>query len=117
MIKLTIKLLIVAAVLNAAVRAGSVAWHFFQFKDAAQQAAIFGARTPTVTLHAQMLRKAKAFSIPIAPQAVVVTREGASTTIEVSYVDKVELLPRWVRDVPLEFSVEGLEVANAAAAP
>ncbi len=112
MIQLLIKLLIAAAIINAAARGALVAWNYYQFKDAAQQAAVFGAKTPTGTLHAQVMKKAEEFEIPIAPEQVVVTRDGARTAIQASYVQPVEVFPRYVRDVPLQFVVEGLDAGR-----
>ena len=113
MIKLAIKLLVVLAILNAGVRSAAVAWDFYQFKDAAQQVALFGTRTPPATLRTQVLNKAEEFGIAIAPEQIVIKRQGASTTIETSYVEAVELFPSYVRELPLRFSVEGFDPVAA----
>lgn len=112
MIKLIVKLLIMLAVLNAAARGGMAAWNYYQFKDAAQQAAVFGGEMPTSTLHMQVMEKAAEIGIPIAPEQVNVHRTGQRTVIEASYVQPVEFFPRYEYPVPLRFAVEGLYAGN-----
>lgn len=105
--KTIIKLLIVAAVLNAAARSAVAAWSFYQFKDASQQIALFGSDTPESAIHEQVMEIAVRLGVPVAPEQVTVRREGAVTRIEAAYEQPVELFPNYIRRVPVSFAVEG----------
>ena len=107
-----ITLVIVVAVLNAVGHAGTAYWKYYQFKDAAQQAAVFGGLTPTPTLHEQVMEKAGKLEIPVTAEDVVVTRNGQATVIEAAYVQPVELLPRYQYPMSFKFAVEGLLYAG-----
>ena len=112
MIKLIIKLVIVAILLTGIARAGMAAWGYYQFKDAAQQIAVFGAETATAHLHGQVMEKARSLGLPIADEQVSVTRDGLRTTIAVAYEQPVELFPQYVYAVPVKFAVEGVYAGN-----
>lgn len=105
--KTILKLLVTLAVLNAVARAGSAAWTYYQFKDAVQQAVIFGAGTPVTQLHNQVLARAAEMEVPLAPENVGVEREGARTWASVAYTQPVEFFPRVVYPIEFSFRVEG----------
>ena len=105
--KTIIKLLIVAAVLNAAARSAMAAWSFYEFKDASQQIAIFAGDMPESALHEQVMETAVRLGVPVSPEQVTVRREGAVTRIEAAYEQPVELFPNYTRRVPVSFAVEG----------
>ena len=101
-----VTLVIVIALLNAASRTATAYWKYYQFKDAAQETAVFGGLMPTYTLHEQIMQKAGRLEIPIESDQVNVTREGQTTVIEASYVQTVELFPRYEYPLSFKFSVE-----------
>jgi hypothetical protein len=112
MIKLIIKLAIVGVILNGVARAGMVAWGYYQFKDATQQIAVFGAETATSHLHGQVMQKAASLAIPVSEEQVNVRRDGMRTIIEVAYQQPVELFPQYTYTVPVKFDVEGISAGN-----
>jgi hypothetical protein len=109
-VKTIIKLLIAAAVLNAAVRGGMAASTYYQFKDRTEQLVIFGAKASPNELQNQILETAAALEIPIDPENVTVERDGARTRAEASYVQPVEFFPNYRYPLNLSFSVEGFAV-------
>lgn len=94
--------------LNATFRTGTAYWKYYQFKDAAEQIAIFGGKTDTAQLHSQVMDKAGKLEVPIAWDEVEVEREEGRTTIEARYLEAVELFPRFSRNLSFAFSVEGV---------
>ena len=108
--KTIIKLLIVAAILNATARAAMAAWTYYQFKDAAEQTVIFGSGATTAQLHGQIVRRAQELEVPIEPQDLQVTRDGARTVAEATYTQPVELFPRFSYPFTFSFSVDALAV-------
>jgi hypothetical protein len=97
---------IVVAVLNAIGHAGMATWRHFQVRDQAQQLILFGANTPTADLEWQIAQIAEEFEVPVAPEDIVVTRQGARTVAEAYYTMPIELFPRFFYPVDLSFSVE-----------
>jgi hypothetical protein len=112
--KTIIKLLITAAVLNACVRCGIVAWHYYQLKDATQQMVTFGANVAPNTLHNQIVEKAMEMALPVAPENVDVQREGNRTTATVKYMQPVEVFPRYTYPVDFGFTVDAINAGVSA---
>ena len=108
--KTILKLLIALAIFNAAARAGSAAWTYYQFKDAVQQTLLFGSRTAPNELHVQILAKATEFDVPVTPENVSVQREDQRTWADVVYTEPVEFFPRYSRPITFRFTVEEIAV-------
>jgi len=93
LIKLGIKLALVALVANAT-------WHLFiaysahyKFRDAVQYAAQNRGHQSDEQLHDAIIELAEQADVPIAPAGVVVTHQGTSTSVTASYTRPLELLP------------------------
>jgi hypothetical protein len=109
-VKTIIKLLIAAAILNAAVRGGMAAFTYYQFKDRAEQLVIFGARATPAELHNQIVATATELEVPIDPENITVEREGSRTRAEAAYVQPVEFFPSYTYPVNFSFRVEGFSI-------
>jgi hypothetical protein len=109
-LKTIIKILIAAALLNAAARGGMAAFTYFQFRDRAEQLIIFGAKSTPEELHGQIVETAEELGIPIGPESITVEREGSRTRAEAAYVQPVEFFPRYSYPVNLSFRVEGFSI-------
>lgn len=108
--KTIIKLLIVAAVLNACARGAMAAWSYYQFKDATQQAILFAGDASDGQLQQQILTRAMEFELPVDPANVQITRQGPRTIADVSYTQAVELFPSYRRPIAFKFRVDALAV-------
>ena len=106
------RIAVTVAIINAAARFGFAYWAFYQFKDNAQQAALFGGQTSTEILQQGVLNKANELFLPIAADQVRVTRTGPRTLIEASYVQPVEYFPHQQYPMKLSFAVEGFTLAG-----
>ena len=115
--KTLLKILLAVVVINAASRAGIVAMRYYQFKDAAQQAVLFGAESTPEDIHQLILRRAQTLNLPVLPDHVQVNREGGRTWAEASYRQPVELFPNQAYPVDLSFSVESYNMVLGAAPP
>lgn len=109
-----IKLLVMVAVLNAAARGGQAYWHHYQLEDEAQRLVQFAGTATTDELHGQILSKAPALSVALAPEQLTVRREDTRTIAEAAYTVPVEWFPGYVRPVPFSFRVEAFSIAGAA---
>ena len=94
--KTIVKLVIVAAVVNATVRIAAASWQHYQFEDATQQVLLFGRSATEAQLHEQIAQRAVDFDIPIDPADIEVVRETTRTLARASYTRPVELLPRYL---------------------
>jgi hypothetical protein len=108
-----IKLLIVVAILNAAVRGGQVAWANYKLEDEAQRLVQFGTDHSEDELHKEIMTKAAELSVPLAPEQVTVRRENNRTMADASYMRRVEWFPTVVYPVPFSFHVEAFTIAGA----
>ncbi|MBI3049441.1 MAG: hypothetical protein HYY76_14135 [Acidobacteria bacterium] len=106
MIRTVAKLVVALALLHAAARGAMVAWKYYQLKDAAYQAVLFGGNTPTGRLVDVIFEKAIELEVPLERRDVDVRREGSRTMAEVYYTEPVALLPGVTYPVDLSFSVE-----------
>jgi hypothetical protein len=103
-----IKLIVVAIVLNAVFQGTREAWRYYQLKDAAQQALIFGGGATMSQLHAQILGKATELALPLEPQNLAIRRTGQQTVAEARYTQPVELFPNYDYPVDLSFTVDAI---------
>ena len=75
-----IKLAIAALVLHAAYQVGTAYWDHYQFTDAVQQIAQFGEREPIAEIKKRVIDLAAERTLPIAEDAITVTRRNAAST-------------------------------------
>ncbi len=109
--KTVIKLLIVVAALNAAVRAGAASARYYQLRDAAQEAVTFGGQADPGALQSLILTRAAELNVPVVPENVVVAREGMKTRVQAAYVEDVELFPSNSYPMKFSFSVEAISMS------
>lgn len=112
--KTILKLALALAMLNAAARAGTAAFGYYQLKDAAQQMVTFGAQTSTASLQDEIVEKASELNVPVTSGGVNVYRQGMRTRAEAAYTQPLELFPHYTYPVRLSFSVEGYSMALGA---
>ena len=110
------KLLVVVIVLNAAVHGGLSAKRYFQLKQAAQEAVLFGAATPVTDIHQIIIERAQALNMPVVADNVTVNREGGRTWADASYHEAIEVFPNQAYPVNWSFSVEGYSMVLGPAA-
>jgi hypothetical protein len=93
--KTIIKLLITAAILHATWKGGSTYLRFWQFKEEVTEIAQFGVNQSNETLRGRVLDSARRRDIPINANTLSVQRRQARIIIDGSYVEQVELVPRY----------------------
>jgi hypothetical protein len=104
--KTIFKLLIAAVVINATVQGSLAAVHYYRFKEAAQQAVLFGASAPPDAIQKQILQVGRDLQLPIGPDSVIVQRMGGRTWADAAYRQEVEFFPNQTYPVDFSFSVE-----------
>ena len=108
MIKLLVKLIVVALVANAAFHIGTEYLTYVKFTEAIRDAAIFKAKTDT-DLMARILTLAGQYEIPIDQDNITIRRDERRVNVEGWYDKPIELLPNyqypWHFGVSVEVSV------------
>ena len=105
--KTILKLLVAAIVINAAVRGGMAAYRYYQFKDAAQQAVLFGSTSTPEEIQQALVERATSLSLPVGAEDVQVQRQGGRTWADASYKQAIEVFPNQQYPVDWSFTVEG----------
>jgi hypothetical protein len=102
MIKLAIKLAIVALLANASWRVGSAYVAHYKFQDSVQQAALFRGSKPDDVLRRRVFELASDFDIPVTEDQVTLTTSEHHTVVEGGYTRIIELAPGF--EYPWEFT-------------
>ena len=105
--KTILKLLLVAIVVNGCVRGGMAAYGYFRFKDAAQQAVLFGSDSTPEQIQALIIERAQALKLPILADNIQVNRQGGRTWADASYHQDIEVFPNQTYPMNWSFRVEG----------
>jgi hypothetical protein len=108
MIRLLLKLVVAALLANATWHAFIVYAPHYRFKDGAQYAAQFRGDSSDEVLRDKILSLAAQFDVPVTEDNVSVSHVGQHTTVQVSYVTSIELVPGFKRPWPLSFGVDVL---------
>ena len=110
MIRTIVKLLIAAAIINAAARAGMAAWTYYRLRDEAQQLMRFGTRVTTAELANEIREEAMSLGVTLEPENLEVRRDGDRTLVDASYVQPVEFFPTFTYPLEMSFSLETFAV-------
>jgi hypothetical protein len=92
-IRKLVKLAIFLLIANAVYRITPPSVHYFQFKDAVQELALFSQKTPDTELVDRVMALADENSIPLDRDYVQVRRSNGQLIIDVSYVESMAVLP------------------------
>ncbi|HKY20652.1 MAG TPA: hypothetical protein VJM31_05480 [Vicinamibacterales bacterium] len=115
--KALIRIIIAALVVHATWRVGTVYWRNYQFRDGVQQTAQFSGRRSDDELRYEVLELAKAYSIPVDPERVSVSRRDNHTLIDVSYDERLELLPRYFYPWRFDVNIDAFTITPEPAQP
>jgi hypothetical protein len=102
--KTLIKLLIAATIVFGSWKCGTAYWRFYQLRDGAKDAALFGASKSPAEIRNSVVELANELNLPVDPDKVVVRREPNHTYVTTSYVEKVEVLPSFF--YPWQFNLD-----------
>lgn len=106
MIKLLIKLAIVALVANAAWHVMVAYMSYYKFKDAVQQTTQFGNDKNLDQLKARVLALASDYDLPIGDDDVTIKRDMLHTIVDGSYTKPIDLAPGYSRQWTFTFHTD-----------
>lgn len=99
-----IKFAIAALVLHAAYQVGMAYWDHYQFTDAVQQVAQFGESEPVPEIKKRVMELAASRNLPIAEDAITVTRLQRRIDVDGVYTREILLAPGYKK--PWTFTVD-----------
>jgi hypothetical protein len=108
-----IKLLVAAAVLNAAARYGLSTWTHYEFRDSVEQTLLFGADSSPQELVDAIMSEAERQNVPLDRESVELERRENVDSVKAAYVDEIELFPRYTYAKTWEFDVQVRHVNTA----
>jgi hypothetical protein len=103
MVRLVIKLTIVALIAHACLKITPVFWSYLQFKDALAESARFAGKKTVDQLKVRAEQIATEHEVPLSKDEFEIMRGPAFTTIDTSYTAQLEYLPR--QYYPWEFKI------------
>ena len=110
--KTVLKLVIAVALLNAVVRGADSAWNYYQLKDAAQRALLFGTQASSKQIHGQIMERAVELRVPLMPEALTVSWRAGRRIAEASYTQQIEFFPKYNYPVFFSFNVDTVSVGT-----
>ena len=110
--KTVLKLVIAVALLNAVVRGADSAWNYYQLKDAAQRALVFGTQSSSKQVHEQIMERAEELQIPLNPADLTVSWRSGRRIAEAEYTQQIEFFPRYRYPVLFSFNVDAVSVGT-----
>ena len=105
--KTIIKLAVAALFLNGMWQLGTTYWTFYEFKDAVQDAADFSADKSRTQIEDRVRELADRHDIHLDADSLSVRKERTHTYIDASYVQTIELVPRYPYPWRFKVSVDG----------
>ena len=111
MIKLILKLAVVALIANASWRVGSAYVAHYKFEDAVQQAALFRGNKTDDVLRRRIFELASDFDIPVTDDDVMLTTDEHHTIVDGDYTRVIELVPGFKYPWEFTFHVDTLQGA------
>jgi hypothetical protein len=110
--KTVLKLVIAVALLNAVVRGADSVWNYYQLKDAAERALLFGAQRTSQQLHQQIMERALELELPLKPEDLSIRWVTGRRIAEAAYTQQVEFLPKYPYPVEFSFNVNTVVVGT-----
>ena len=110
MLRNLVRLAVLLLIAHALYRVVPVYLHYYQFKDAVAEAALFSKDRSDADLVERVMQLAQRYEIPIEREAVRVTRDRQFTYINVAYEEELEWVPSYKRPMPFTIAVEGWHV-------
>lgn len=111
MIKLVLKLAVVALLAHAGIKIVPIFWANLRFKDALAEQARFAGKKSEEELRNRAEKIANDLEIPVTGETITIKKAGALTTYDTRYVAQLEYFPR--QFYPWEFVVHVEEAPPA----
>jgi hypothetical protein len=109
-VKNLVRLAVLLLIGHALYRFVPVYIHYYQFKDAVAETAMFAKDKPDTELVDRVLALADKYQVPVDREDIQVSRDKLKTYITLQYDEQIEWVPTYKRTMPFSVSVEGYHV-------
>ena len=116
MVKLFLKLAVVALLANAAYRVGLEYLTYVKFRDAVRDAATYKTKDDE-ELRDRIMDLAGDYDIPLTQDAVTIHREDRQVMVDGSYTKPIEVVPTFRYNWPFTWSIDAMTPLNAPLFP
>ena len=116
MLKLFVKLAVVALLANAAYRVGLEYLTYVKFRDAVRDAATYKTKDDE-DLRKRIMDLAGDYDIPLSQDAISIRREDRQVMVDGSYHKPIEVVPTFHYDWPFTWSIEAMTPLERSARP
>lgn len=110
MVRKLVKLAIFLFIANALYRIAPVSLHYYQFKDAVQELALFSQKATDAELTDRVMALADEHSVPLDRDYVTIQRPNGQLIIDASYVESLQLLPGYTYDHQFDVEAKAFDV-------
>jgi hypothetical protein len=111
--KTVLKLVIAIALVNAVVRAADSAWNYYQLKDAAERALLFGSKLSSQQVHQQIMETANELKLPLKQEDLSIRWRSGRRLALAAYTQHIEFLPTYPYPILFSFNVDTPAVGSA----
>ncbi len=108
MIKLAVKLALVALIANATWRVGSAYASHYRFTDGVQATTQFRGGRSDEQIHDRIVDLASQYDIPLTDETLTIRHQTNHTVVDGSYARPIELFPGFTYRWPFTFHVDTL---------
>jgi hypothetical protein len=115
-LKLFLKLAVVALLANASYRIGMEYLTYVKFRDAVRDAATYKTNDDD-DLRRRIMDLAGDYDIPLSQDEVTIHREDRQVLVDGSYHKPIEVVPSFRFDWPFTWSIEAMTPVNAPLVP
>lgn len=78
-------------------------WHYYQFKDAVRETALYSHGRADAEVVDRVMELAGQYSVPLEREQVQVSQQAQHTYIDAAWIENIEFLPTW--RYPWQFEV------------
>ena len=110
--KTVLKIVIAVALLNAVVRGADSLWNYYQLKDAAERALLFGSQRTSQQVHQQIMERALELDVPLKPEDLSVRWTTGRRVAAAAYTQPVEFFPKYPYPIEFSFNVNTVAVGT-----
>lgn len=110
MVRKLVKLAIFLFVANALFRIAPVSLHYYQFKDALQELALFSQKATDAELTDRVMALADEHDVPLDRDYITIQRPNGQLIIDASYVESLKLLPGYTYDHQFDVEAKAFDV-------
>lgn len=110
MVRKLVKLALFLFVANALFRIAPVSLHYYQFKDALQELALFSQKATDAELTDRVMALADEHDVPLDRDYITIQRPNGQLIIDASYVESLKLLPGYTYDHQFDVEAKAFDV-------